>query len=125
MLEKVFEIDILLSINYLETICNNIHLLNNDSAIRSISRFLMLLCRKKIQFLTLDQVSVIIETNFDWLIGTYRVAVKHHAIYTLYELGKKQPWVHNELKLILIQDASQHSIVYQVLAKKILQLIQV
>ncbi len=125
VLEKVFEMDLGLCLPYLDFICNHLHLLKNDSAIRSMSRFIMLLSKdnSKKSYLSDFQIKKIIEVNFDWLIADYRVAVKHHAIYTLYEIGKKNSWIHNEIKPILEKDAPSYSIGYKVVVKKILKLI--
>ena len=103
ILEKVLEIRLDLSYQYLELICQNISKLKNDSAIRSISRFLMLMAKDNSSknYLSKLQKERIVEVCFDWLILDYRVAVKHNAILILYELGKNHGWIYSELKLIL------------------------
>ena len=127
VLEKLFEIDFELSKPYIDTICSKISLLKNDSAIRAVSRHLMFLVQDNTQkrkskndYLTQNQLDKIAEASFDWLISDYRVAVKHHAMYTLLEIGKQQDWIYPEMKIILEKDAHCHSIGYKVVAKNII-----
>ena len=123
ILEKVFELQIGLSLIYLDYICENLYKLKNDSAIRSISRFVMFLVQdnSKKSYLSNKQLLKIMEACFDWLIADYRVAVKAHAIYTLFELGKKEDWINPELRNILESDAINHSAGYKSVARKILK----
>jgi hypothetical protein len=128
ILEKVFELQLDLAFPFLDSICNDLKKLKNDSAIRSISRFIMLLVQKNTKkqktnenYLTESQLEKITESCFDWLISDYRVAVKAHAIYTLYELGKTQDWIYPELKVILEQDSAKHSAGYKVCARETLK----
>ena len=123
ILEKVFEIKIELSFPNLDFICENLSQLKNDSAIRSLSRFIMLLIQDnaKKKYLTENQLEKITEVCFDWLISDIRIAPKVHAIYTLYELGKTQDWIYPELKIILEQDAAKHSDGYKVAARETLK----
>ena len=126
ILEKVFELKIALSFPYLDFICENLCQLKNDSAIRSISRFIMLLVQNNFgkKYLTETQLEKITEACFDWLISDIRIAPKVHAIYTLYELGKTQDWIYPELKIILEQDAAKHSAGYKVAARETLKKIK-
>lgn len=103
ILVKVFDLQLDLSFPFLNLICNNLKLLKNDSAIRSISRFLVFLVKydAKKEFLTKNQLEKITESSFDWLISDYRVAVKHHAVNILIEIGRKTSWIYPELKIIL------------------------
>lgn len=123
ILEKVFDLQLDLSFPFLDEICENLKKLKNDSAIRSISRFIMLLVQNhsKNNYLTESQLEKITEASFDWLISDLRVAPKAHAIYTLYELGKTQDWIYPELKIILEQDAAKHSAGYKVVARETLK----
>jgi hypothetical protein len=131
ILEKLFEIDIELSKSYIESICTKIADLKNDSAIRSVSRHLMFLVqdneqkrKSNLDYLTQNQLDKIAEASFDWLISDYRIAVKHHAMYTLLEIGKQQDWIYPEMKIILEKDAPNHSIGYKVVAKKMMGLMK-
>lgn len=123
ILEKVFELQLDLCLPFLDFICENLKKLKNDSAIRSISRFVMLMVQNdsKKQHLTPIHIEQITEICFDWLISDLRIAPKAHAIYTLYELGKNQDWIYPELKIILEQDAAKHSAGYKVVARETLK----
>ena len=123
ILEKVFELQIALSFPNLDFICENLCQLKNDSAIRSLSRFIMLLVQDnaKKKHLTEYQLEKITEVCFDWLISDIRIAPKVHAIYTLFELGKAQNWIHPELKIILEQDSAKHSAGYKVASRETLR----
>ena len=125
ILEKVFEIDLTLSFKYLDFICQNLYKLKNDSAIRSISRFLMFVVKNNStkQYLSVNQIEKINEASFDWLISDYRVAVKHHSVYTLIETGKHIHWVYPELRIILERNVEFPSPGYRNIVKKFLKII--
>ncbi len=130
ILDIVFELQFGLLYQYKDIILNDLHFLKNDSAIRSISRFVMHLVQdnsKKIKtnsdFLTEIQIEKLTEICFDWLISDYRLAVKQHAIYILFEIGKTQEWIYPELRIILEKDAVGNSPAYKSLARKILKVI--
>ncbi len=61
------------------------------------------------------------ETAFDWLINDEKVAVKAHAMRSLFLLGKKIKWIHPELKTVLEQDFGKHSAAYKARARHILK----
>lgn len=128
ILDIVFELQFGLIYQFKDLILNNLHILKNDSAIRSITRFVLHLVQenaKKIKtnsnFLSEIQLEKITEVCFDWLISDFRVAVKQHAIYMLFEIGKAQDWIYPELKIILEKDAVENSPAYKSIAKRILK----
>lgn len=125
ILEKVFEIQMDLSFSFLDFICENLYKLKNDSAIRSVSRFLMLLVKDNAKKLYLydNQIEKITESSFDWIISDYRVAVKHHAVYTLIETGKFIPWVYPELRIVLEKQIEFPSPGYRSIVKKFLKML--
>lgn len=130
ILDIVFELQFGLIYQFKDLILKDLHILKNDSAIRSISRFVMPLveenCRKiktNSNFLSEIQIEKITEVCFDWLISDYRVAVKQHAIYMLLEIGKTQDWIYPELRIILERDAVGGSPAYKSIAKRILKVI--
>ena len=127
ILEKVFEIDLDLSYPYLDFIAHNIHKIKNDSAIRSLSRFIKFLAQKNSQkntnnqpILSAFQHEKFTEAAFDWLISDYRIAVKANAIYMLFELGKNTDWIYPELKMILEQTTNP-SPGYKVVVRNVLE----
>lgn len=123
ILEKVFELQLNLSYKYLDFICENLFKLKNDSAIRSISRFLMFLVQdnSKKKYLSENQLEKITESSFDWLILDYKVAVKNHALNILIETGKNTVWVYPELQTILEKEIEFPSPSYRCLVKKFLR----
>ena len=123
ILEKVFEIQLDLAIPFVDKICENLENLKNDSAIRSISRLVrfMVLDNTQKKNVSENNIKKITTACFDWLISDIRVAPKAHAIYTLYELGKSQNWIQEELKQTLEYYTGSKSAGYKSVAKKILK----
>ncbi|WP_309609504.1 hypothetical protein [Flavobacterium sp.] len=123
ILEKVFEIQMDLSFKYLDFICENLSELKNDSAIRSVSRFIHFLVLDSVVKKNLSEKNLenITTACFDWLISDLRVAPKAHAIYTLFELGKNQDWIYPELKQLLEYYTGSESAGYKSVARRILK----
>lgn len=106
---------------------DNMNKVVNESSLRPVSKTCMYL----IQFKSLDSVKLdsigpdqfekIVESNFDWLIGEHKVATQVYAMDTLMMLGDKQPWIHEELKLILQRNTASGTKGYQAHARKILK----
>ena len=71
--------------------------------------------------LTQLQETQILEACLDWLIGDEKVATKATSIKTLFVLGKKYDWVHNELKTIIQQGYSENSAAYKAVTRNILK----
>ncbi len=71
--------------------------------------------------LTQNHLEKITETCFDWLITDEKVAVKAHAMQSLFLLGKDFNWIYPELKLILKKDFTSHSAAYKARARRILK----
>jgi hypothetical protein len=77
----------------------------------------------KKNYLTDSQLEKITEACFDWLIQDFRVAVKHHSVYTLIETGKKISWIYPELRTILEKEIEFPSPGYRSIVKKFLKMI--
>ncbi len=120
-------IDLLLPhLNYFTTHLNQI---KNESALRPISKICSFLSKLyvdekdlviKIVLLKKHQEKMIV-SSFDWLIEDHKVATQVFAMDTLYCLGKKLPWVHDELQSILQKNSSSSSAGYQSHARSILK----
>lgn len=125
ILEKAFDLQLDLALPYLDLIRINLYKLKNDSAIRCVSRFLVFLVQdnSKKNYLTGNQLEKITESSFDWLISDYRVAVKHHAVNILLEIGRKTSWIYPELKIILEKEIEFPSPEYKSIVKKFLKMI--
>ena len=60
------------------------------------------------------------ENAFDLLISKHKVAVKVHAMETLFMFGKEEKWIHDELKLIIPQNISKETHAYKARGKRTL-----
>jgi hypothetical protein len=123
ILELVLEKQLHFVTDHLPVFCLSLSKFTNESALRSISKICLFLSRH----LTLSnlQEDQIIESCFDWLINEDRkVAAKAYAIRTLFELGKKNDWIHPELQRILSDDYHKHSVAYKAVAREILKKIK-
>ena len=120
-LELIFEIKLELILPFLDDFLAKIGQFKDDSAIRPISKICMFLSKSKTIKLSENQESKIIETCLDWLIQDKKVATKAYSMRTLYNFGKKYPWINEDLKTILSQDYFNHSAAYQAAAKDILR----
>lgn len=115
---------------YISVICSKSKILNNESAIRPLSKVIFLLIeahykttKTEIHF-TESQLQELIEINFDWLITDTKVAAKAHAMRNLFLLGKEFDWIHPELKTILSKDFSNHTAAYKAVSKQLLKKIK-
>ena len=70
--------------------------------------------------LTPKDIQNIIETSFDLLISKHKVAVKVHAMETLFLFGKEENWIHDELKLIIHQNITKETHAYVARGKRTL-----
>ena len=130
-LEIVCEKNLNLIIPYLDTFTTNIGTLKFDSAVRPASKicnFLAIAYYSKNEHeiqkkLSKNHIDRIIETGFDWLISNHKVATKAYIMNALFLFGKKYDWVHEELKLILLQNIPTESAAYKARGRITLELI--
>lgn len=120
-LELVLEKNIELIIPYITDYVNLVSQYKNDSALRSISKICLFISKTQLIELSKIQEQLLIETCLDWLIRDEKVATKAYTIRALYNFSTKQPWIRDELKIILAQDYSSHSYAYKAVAKEILK----
>ena len=114
---------------HLDFFTDNISKVKHHSIIRPMARICELFAKaytsKKDteinKYLTKSHINKIIETGFDWMISDQKVAVKAYTMEALFLFGKEIDWVHDELKLILVQEISGGSPAYKARAKKILK----
>ncbi len=121
VLELIAEEQIELLLPYLDLLCNNLQKICTDQAVRPASRVCMYLAQSKKITLSHTQEEKIIERCLDWLIQPERVAAKAYSMRALYSSGKKHPWIHEELRMILSQDYDGNSPAYIAAAKDILR----
>jgi hypothetical protein len=125
ILELICEKKLKTIVPYLDDFCNVLPNLKNDSAIRPMSKICLFLAKSNHRSngikLTQMQETQLLETGLDWLIGDEKVATKATTIKTLFVLGKKYDWVHDELKTIVQQGYSENSAAYKAVARNILK----
>lgn len=125
ILELICERKLKLIVPYLDGFCDVLPKLKNDSAIRTMSKICLFIAKSNHRSngikLTQMQETQLLETCLDWLIGDEKVATKATTIKTLFVLGKKYDWVHDELKTILQQGYSEHSAAYKAVTRNILK----
>ncbi len=128
-MELVLEQNLELLSPYFDYFFLNFNQFKNESALRSISKIAMFLCKRHFNekksgniFLKENQITAITELGFDKIISPEtKVASKAYLIRALFFLGFEIPWIHAELKLILLNDYHSHSAAYQAVAKEILK----
>jgi hypothetical protein len=96
-----------------------------EKAIRPSAKICFQLVKCKNVSLTENQEEKITETCLDWLINNVKVAPAAFAMRTLFLLGKKYNWIHDELKLILSKDLDCASPGYRFAVKDILKKLKV
>ncbi|MFK5879592.1 MAG: adenylosuccinate lyase [Flavobacteriaceae bacterium] len=114
---------------HLDFFTDNISKVKHDSIVRPMARICELLAKahnskkntKTDNYLTKIHIDKIVETGFDWMISNQKVAVRAYTMEALFLFGKEIDWVHDELKLILVQEISGGSPAYKARAKKILK----
>ena len=114
---------------FLDYFSKNLVKITNESALRPIAKVCSIIASAYFsssdndihERLTKNNIQLMIESNFDWLIGKHKIACKVFAMDTLLLFGAETDWVHEELKLILEQNIIHESAGYLVHAKKILK----
>ena len=124
-LELVCDKKLKLFFPYLDSFCEVLTKLKDDSAVRPATKICMFLAksnhRKNGISLNQEQEHFIIENMIDRLIQDIKVASKVYAMKALFVFGKKYDWIYEELKPIITQDAFEHSAAYQASARNILK----
>ena len=102
--------------------------LKSESCIRPLAHVCEMVCeayfKKKdptfVKNITDDQLEAMLTCCFDWLISPMNMAPKVFSMTSLYYLGLKFPWVHPELKQVLLDTYPSGTTGYQNRAKKTL-----
>jgi len=135
ILELLLEKDLEILLPHIDYFTANIGKLTNESAIRPIAKicnWIAIAYVKKekdifIQLISVKNIEQIVESGFDWMIGSTKVATKAYTMNSLYLFGRlKQAefqWVHNELKNIILQNINQESAAYKSRGKITLKLL--
>ena len=113
---------------HLDYFCKNLGKVKLDGVVRSvakISEMLVLNCLKSkdpglFEHISKENLEAIASACFDWLITEQKVAPQAYAMTSLYYLGIRFPWIHEELSQLLLQNYSDGSAGYQARARKVL-----
>ncbi len=116
---------------YLDKFTKNISKLYLGSAVRPAAKICQFIAKDYTlknnsifkDILTKEHIDNIIETGFDWMISKHKVAIKAYTMTTLFLLGKNYDWVHQELKLIILQNIPKETAAYKARGKMTLDLI--
>ncbi len=106
---------------YLDAFCKALPHYSIEKAIRPSAKICyQLVINKNIQ-LTPFQEEAIIETCLDRLIDQVKVAPAAFSMRALFILGKKKPWIHEELRLLLSRDLDHPTPGYRFAVKDLLK----
>lgn len=124
-LELVCEKKLKLFVPFIDSFCEVLSKLKNDSSIRPATKICFFLAksnhRKNGISLTHEQEHNLIEACLDRLIQDEKVAAKVYAMKALFVFGKKYRWINEELKNILPQEYPNQSAAYRSATKHILK----
>lgn len=129
VLDMVAEEDITLMLPFLDYFAAGVGTVENESAIRPLARISEKILTSIFSasmagsncLLDDQQHEQLLTAAFKWLIGPHKTATKAYAMRCLYYLGKKDPWVHEELRAILKQHYTGESSGYKARARDTLR----
>lgn len=116
----------------LEQFCGLLRHIKRDGSLRACAKIIELLCiayfvkYKPTVIAHLDDkiLETFTEVGFDWMITDKAIAIQAHAMYSLYLLGHKFDWIHDELVLVINQHLPDGSIGYKNRGRKVIRAIQ-
>lgn len=129
VLELICHDNLELMIPYIDYFIENLNKIKAESALRPIAKVCNFILNgeyykpksaKIITILSKNQKNKLVESNFDWLIESHKIASQVFAMDNLFVLSKSSKWVSSELKLVLQQNFINSSAGYQAHARKIL-----
>lgn len=136
VLELVLEKNLHFLYPYFDYFSEHIGFIKNDSAARPLSKICKWMVNNYIKntdpilthYIHNKQIAAIVQTNFDWLIGNFKVATKVFALDSLYDLGSldlpETQWINEQLQAVLAEQISYRSSGFQNHGKKILNLLR-
>lgn len=116
VMELVFEEKLELLNPFINDFCNISTQIKSDSALRSLTKICLFISKSKI-ILEEPQKESIYQCLFDCLIQTNKAANAAYCMYALFEFGKKDRWIHEELKLILSKGFENQTPAYRAATK--------
>ncbi|WP_411031999.1 adenylosuccinate lyase [Spongiimicrobium sp. 3-5] len=125
VLEFVVKENLSLLFPHLDTFIANMGSVYLDSSVRPLAKICECLVlayfsknNEQVQLaLSEKHLEQMVTSCFDWLIGDYKVAAKAYSMTSLYLLGRKFPWVHPELRLVIEQNYATGSAAYKARAR--------
>lgn len=124
-LELVCEKKLKFFVPFIDSFCEVLPKLKDDSSIRPATKIAYFLAksnhRKNGITLSHEQEHNLIEALVDRLIQEEKVAAKVYAMKALFVFGKKYNWINDELKQILVQDFPNQTPAYRSATKHILK----
>ena len=120
-----------LIIPYLDEFCLLLPKIKLDGVVRAAAKIIELLTveyfiKKNafyIENLPSKHLEQFTETCFDWMITNRAIAIQAHAMYSLYLLGSKFDWIHQELALTIEKNLPNGSTGYKNRGRKVLKAI--
>ena len=126
VLELVCLFEIRLLLPYLPEFTSRLNSLEQESAIRPVSKICSLICHHCDEHACESQAqdsswkNSIIEASFEWLTGQHKIAAQVFAMESLFILGQESDWILDELYSILDKHYPNNSSGYQSRARKIM-----
>lgn len=132
ILELVVKKDNKVILPFLGEFTSLLNQLKFDGAVRASAKLIEILCSHCfvklnpifIDKLTNETLELFAEVCFDWMITDRATAIQAHSMYSLYLLGDKFDWIHDELVLVIDRNLPNKSIGYQNRGKKIIKAIK-
>lgn len=110
-----------LLVPFIDQFCVALPLYSIERAIRPSAKICFQLVHSKKVMLTKSQEERLIEACLDWIVSNVKVAPAAFALRSLYLLGIKHPWVHDELRLLLSKTVEHPTPGYKVVVKELLK----
>lgn len=110
-----------LLVPFIDQFCTALPQYTIERAIRPSAKICFQLVHSKKVTLTEVQEERFIETCLDWIVANVKVAPAAFALRSLYLLGLKHSWVHDELRLLLSKTMEHPTPGYKVVVKELLK----
>ena len=129
VLDMVLREKLELLLPHMDYFCEQIGKVKLDGIVRPVAKIcemLVLACLKSKEPGVFGSISdkhleAIAIVCFDWLISEQKVAPQAYSMTSLFYLGNKFPWIHEELRQVLEQNYSSGSAAYKARARNVLR----
>jgi hypothetical protein len=128
ILDMVMRDHLELLLPHLDYFCQNLGKVKLDGSVRPVAKICEMLVLSTLRsqnpvFVRAvhdDHLESLATACFDWLISEQKVAPQAYAMTSLFYLGKKFGWIHDELRQVLEQNYALGSAAYQARARMVL-----